>query len=484
MEHKKSTPITEGVSSAAIERMFDYWDEKETLVHACAIMRRGKLLTVRQWEPYSAERIHMLNSMSKTFTAIGVMFAMQEGLLTPDTLLTDIFADRAAEIMLCDNMKRMRIKHLLTMNTGHYPESADFIIGTSDPVGLFLASDVSREPGTKYTYNTGATYMLSLAIRELTGLSLYEYMKPRFFEPLGFEGEIWESDREGNPYGGFGLNINVIDAAKMGAFLLARGKWEGKQLLDPVLIDTATSALVSTGDMAGQDWLKELRKHKEWERNDWDCGYGWQIWRCMHDGAYRADGAFGQYCVVVPDCELVVAVFSGSECSQYLLKGIWEHLVPSVMSGDNAETDIKPRRATAAKGGAEPQTEGARSLIGRRCILPENSLGLKTLCVREHGRVEITSDGGMHLLDAANGGFIYNDIGIPRIACTFPFVIRPTGQLHLSYGFDGDSYILRALCEGYAYYHEITVTPGMDGAKVRILQYPGSITEEYICKAI
>ncbi len=484
---EQCTPEEQKVDSAAIERMFDYWDEMNTHVHSCAIMRGGKLISLRTWEPYKADSLHMLNSMSKTFTSIGVMYAIQEGLFDEEDYVISFFPDVCSDVKICDNMKKVKIKHLLTMTTGHYPDNADFIISDPNPVKAFLSSEISLEPGTKFVYNTGATYMLSLIIGKVTGKSLADYLTPRLFEPLNIKKLFWESDSDGNSYGGFGLNIDILSAVKTGQFLLDRGCVDGKYLLSPELIDKATSAIVPTVNMEGQAWLDELRKCKEWQPSDWDCGYGWQIWRCVYNGAYRADGAFGQYCVVVPEHDLVVAVFSGSECSQYLLKGIWDCLIPGIeccnsVIGDSAI--CKKRKSEFTFGLSVPEDQDTESLFGEAYSVPDNTLGIKVIRLVSYGLTVFELNNGSYEIKSGYNEWIYNDLGFDVPKCSFPFVLRPYSHLNAAYAFYGSEYKIRLLCDGYAYYHEMKMMKNGDDMLFVCRQYPGGDSFEVKCTKI
>ncbi len=484
---EQCVPEEQNVDSTAIEKMFDYWDKMNTHVHSCAIMRGGKLISLRAWEPYKADSLHMLNSMSKTFTSIGIMYAIQEGLIDEEDYVISFFPDVCSDIKICDNMKKIKIKHLLTMTTGHYPDNADFIISDSNPVKAFLSSEVSLEPGTKFVYNTGATYMLSLIISKLTGKPLSEYLAPRLFEPLEIENFLWESDSDGNSYGGFGLNIDIISAVKTGQFLLNRGCIDGKRLLSSELIDKATSPLVSTVNMEGQEWLDELRKCKEWQPSDWDCGYGWQIWRCVYNGAYRADGAFGQYCVVVPEHNLVIAVFSGSDCSQYLLKGIWDCLIPGIdcsKSVFGASSAYKKRKSEFTCGSSVPEDQDTESLFEGIYSVPENALGIKKIHLVSYGLTIFEGNDGSYEIKSGYNEWIYNDLGFGVPKCSFPFVLRPYSHLNAAYAFHSGEYKIRLLCDGYAYYHEMKMIKDGDGMRFMCRQYPGGDSFEVRCTKV
>ena len=61
---------------------------------------------------------------------------------------------------------------------------------------------------------------------------------------------------------------------------------------------------------------------------DWQQGYGFQFWRCRHN-CFRGDGAAGQFCVVMPDQDAVVAITAETGNMQGELNEIWEHLLPA-----------------------------------------------------------------------------------------------------------------------------------------------------------
>ncbi|HEY0866125.1 MAG TPA: hypothetical protein VGE01_02030, partial [Fimbriimonas sp.] len=64
--------------------------------------------------------------------------------------------------------------------------------------------------------------------------------------------------------------------------------------------------------------------------SDWAQGYGFQFWRSRH-GAYRGDGAFGQFCLVMPVQNAVVAITASSNDLQGVLDAVWEHLLPGML---------------------------------------------------------------------------------------------------------------------------------------------------------
>jgi hypothetical protein len=158
--------------------------------------------------------------------------------------------------------------------------------------------------------------MQSAIITRLTGQKLVDYLRPRLFEPLGIE-PFWEEDNLNISYGGFGLNIKTEDIAKFGQLYLQKGNWNGKQLIPEIWIDEATKKQINN---AGND----LNPNDDWGR-----GYGYQFWRCKPKDVYRGDGAFGQFCIVMPKENAVVAITSNSDMGR-VMDLVWEILHPAL----------------------------------------------------------------------------------------------------------------------------------------------------------
>ncbi len=380
----------------AIIALADKFEERALGVHSFVLYHNGTEAAECFWRPYRAEFTHMLNSLSKSFTSVGALFAMQDGLLSPDDYVVDFF-DKCE---VCENMKKMKVRHLLSMSTGHRV-CADFAFRTHDSVRAFLTSDVPDEPGTTFVYNTAATYMVSAIVGKVTGLPVYEYLEDKLFKPLGISGIRWESCEMGIPYGGFGLHVHTHDIAKFGQFLLNRGTWNGVRLLDEKLIDEATSKQIpNTGE------------------KDWSMGYGWQFWRCVPDGVYRGDGAYGQYCLVMPKQNAVLAINSGGHDLQGILDEVWEILLPTLEGIEVEEVPLVLDREIKPLGGKVPSDA---KFIGRYYQLLENRFGLVGFEFEACDRVAFTlRDGGKYAFAFGDGEWVDSVTGIDEGAA-MPF---------------------------------------------------------------
>src|SRR3954470_22684218 len=330
-DFSRSTPEEQGVASGAILSFLEAADRIDAM-NSVMIVRHGRVISEGWWAPYEADGNHELYSLSKSFTSTAVGFAVAEGKLSLDDEILKIFPDDAPP-ELPANLKAMRIRDLLTMSAGHQDETssaADKITAKS-----FLAHPVPHKPGTHFKYNTPATFMLSAAVQKRTGQTLADYLKPRLFDPLGISKPVWNTNAQGIALGGYGLRVRTEDIARFGPLCLQRGKWQGRQLIPAEWIALATSRQVSNGSNP---------------KSDWEQGYGFQFWRCRY-GAYRGDGAFGQYCLVLPELDAVIAITSGLKDMQAVLNLTWDKLLPAMKPGTlAADEDTAKKVAGALKG--------------------------------------------------------------------------------------------------------------------------------------
>lgn len=180
--------------------------------------------------------------------------------------------------------------------------------------GIF-SHPVSHKPGTWFRYNTPGSYTLSAIVTKATGQTVLDYLKPRLFEPLGIENPRWDTSPEGYSFGGYGLYLRTEDIAKFGQLYLQKGKWNGKQLIPEKWVEAATSKQVENDNAPTG------------KNPDWGQGYGFQFWRCRHNG-YRGDGKDGQFCMVLPEQDAVIAITALTGDMQAELNLVWDKLLP------------------------------------------------------------------------------------------------------------------------------------------------------------
>jgi CubicO group peptidase (beta-lactamase class C family) len=362
----RSSPEAQGVSSPAVLAFVEAANKDIDSLHSFMLVRHGHVIAEGWWAPYAAETPHMLFSLSKSFTSTALGIAVADGKLSIDDPVLKFFPDDAPG-ELSANLKAMRLSDLLRMNTGQQAEPARK--ATEPWTKTFLAQPVPFKPGTHFLYNTSATYMLSAAIQKATGETVLDYLKPRLFDPLGIAKPTWESSPQGISAGGYGLSVRTEDIAKFGQLYLQKGKWNGKQLVPEAWVEAATSRQTSNGSNP---------------KSDWDQGYGYQFWRCRH-GAYRGDGAFGQYCIVLPEQDAVIAITSGVRDMQAVLNLIWDKLLPAMKASPlAADEDSTKKLASTLKGLTMhmPEAKGtAPKVAGKKYTFPANDLKLELVAL-------------------------------------------------------------------------------------------------------
>lgn len=312
------SPESQGVLSKGISDFLKATKDSGLEWHSFMLVRHGNVVAEGWWKPFEAANKHTLYSLSKSFTSTAIGFLVQEGKISVNDQVLKFFPDDAPTSP-SENLKAMKIKHLLTMNTGHHTDSMPDLRANPNQswVKSFLAKPVEHEPSTFFMYNTGATYMLGAIVHKVTGQLLENYLAPRLFQPLNITGYDWEKSPQGLNTAGYGLRVSTEDIAKFGQLYLQKGKWNGKQLLPESWINEATSK--QTTSQAGD--------------NDWSQGYGYQFWRCK-PGFYRGDGAFGQFCMVMPEQDAVLVMTCESFNLQKTMDVAYQTLLPA-MTGSN-----------------------------------------------------------------------------------------------------------------------------------------------------
>lgn len=325
----RSQPEIEGVSSKKIIEFLDAIEKTKNEMHSIMIIRHGKVIAEGWWDPYRPELKHTLYSLSKSFTSTAIGFAVAEKKITINDKVISFFPDKLPDTV-SENLKSLTIKDLITMSAGQFPEPQAVPAFSDDWVKGFLAAPIVNKPGSVFLYNSIATYMLSAIVQKVTGEKVIDYLTPRLFKPLGIEDIDWETDPKGINVGGWGLRLHTEDIAKMGLLFLQKGKWRGKQLIPAEWVEEATSFKIDNAPGMSQE-----RK----DSSDWRQGYCYQFWRCRNN-AYRGDGAFGQYMIVIPEQDAVIAITSESSNMQEELNLVWQYLLPA-MSPDRSTMSMK-----------------------------------------------------------------------------------------------------------------------------------------------
>jgi CubicO group peptidase (beta-lactamase class C family) len=325
--------VDQRVDPVAVLAFVDAVDADPAIeLHSLMVVRHGHVVAEGWWAPHTPERTRLLYSLSKSFTSTALGFALEEGRFSLDDTVVSHFPELDGEIT-DPRSRSVTLRHLASMASGHNRDLLDEVLGRDprEPVRGFLLVPPDQEPGSLFAYSQPCTYTLAAVIQRTTGMRLTEYLRPRLFDPLGI-GEVgWLAWPPGREQGFSGLFARTEDVAKLGQLYLQRGRWGEDQLLPERYVRQATSRQIDTPNQENVDWRQ---------------GYGFQFWIARH--GYRGDGAFGQFCVVLPEADAVVAVTGGTEAMQDVLDNLWEHLLPGLSTGSPdgaAQRDLDKRLA-------------------------------------------------------------------------------------------------------------------------------------------
>jgi CubicO group peptidase (beta-lactamase class C family) len=371
----RSTPEAEGISSASILAFLEAVRQSKHEMHSFMLARHGRVVAEGWWSPYGPEFNHTLYSLSKSFTSTAVGFAVAEGKLRVDDRVASFFPHELPQ-PVSEHLAALRIKDLLTMSVGNGKEPTRPMVETDNWVKTFLGWPIDHPPGSTFMYNSAATYMLSAIVQQVTGQKVIDYLEPRLFAPLGIRGATWETCPRGINVGGWGLSVQTESLAKVGELYRQKGAWQGRQLLPAAWVEEATTFKIQQPLPA-----KPSRPN---DQNDWLQGYCYQFWRCRNH-AFRGDGAFGQYMIVMPDQEAVVVITEETSDLQGVLDLVWQHLLPAMKpqplpSDPQLQAQLRHTLSSLALTPPSGQRSSsvAERISERTFTLESNDLGFRT----------------------------------------------------------------------------------------------------------
>ena len=359
---ERVSPESEGIHSEDIIKLFDSMTNLPNVdLHSLVIMRHGKVVGEVYPAPFKAEYKHTMYSCSKTFVSAAIGIAIDENRLRLDDRVAPFFANELPK-SITKELADITVRDLLTMTSGITPDWNMRNI-RKDWVKGYLGKSVIT-PGSKFMYDSLCTYLLSAIVQKVSGKTLLDYLKPRLFEPMNIWDVQWEISPDGYNTGGWGLLIQSESLGKFGQLLLNKGEWGGRQLIS-------------------EEWVNQMMT-KQMEAGDED--YGYQIWMCDYPGAWRADGAYGQYVIVVPQKEMVIVVTQCSSMNGRKERNIiWRTLLDKVTDTPIKEGKDYNKLLKKQTEYAFPTVKGksdswkASAINGKTIELSKNKLGWKSI---------------------------------------------------------------------------------------------------------
>ena len=299
--------------------------------HSLLIVRNGYLVVEEYFNGYNAEKIHTLQSVSKSFTSAVMGIAIGRGWIKDVNENVLGFFKHFRHIKNMDNRKKaMKFQDLLTMRSGTdyhegYSSSPHSQLNRLDTGWdrFYLNRPMDCKPGTRFLYDSGGVILMSAMLKNRCGIHVDKFTEKYLFAPLGVKKYRWYKNKESHPHTGGGLHLKPRDMAKFGLLYLRNGKWEGKQVVPSW-------------------WVKEsFKKHVKFtgRRNRRETGYGylWWIQEPDPDGSgkhniYSARGAYGQFIFIIPEHNMVVVVTGNTRGSGFkrAIDFLYSHILSSV----------------------------------------------------------------------------------------------------------------------------------------------------------
>lgn len=370
-----ATPESQGVDSAAIVNWLDACDRtfdggKRGTLHGFVFVRHGKVIAEGSWKPFDTLRTpHQLYSHSKSFTSTAIGFLVDDGLLDLDERVLDIFPEYAPANP-SENLRQVRVRDLLTMNLGAKLTDAESVDPFGDWVKNMLSNAIDNQPGTIYRYDSGATYLCAAIVEKRSGRKLMDLLKDRLFDKIGITSASTTYSPQGIPCGGWGMYMTTRDIARFGQLYLDRGSWDGVNVISPEWVTIATSR---------QTWSRSVKSALGalGTDNNWAQGYGFQFWRNPNGLGYRADGASGQFTLVLPEHDAVISLSAGCFKTEDELNLVWKLLVPGMKAAVLPENGaalsaLKAKLASLSLAPVAGVETGAEKFAGTDYAFEEN----------------------------------------------------------------------------------------------------------------
>ena len=283
-------------------------------LHTLLIEKDGELLVRAAKMPYSCADVREVYSVTKSFTSVAIGTLWDDGLLSFEERLCDIFPESVPQEP-CQEALAVRVCDLLSMQAGQPACSMAQVEYAANPVSTFFAQPFDRMPGTYMVYNTACSCMLGEIVRKKTGEELFDYLTRRVFAPLGITNVRMNTTCSGASEAGAGLQISADDLLKFGEMLLGGGLYRGRRIVSEAYLHMASTVHADTSG--------------RWDNADANAGYCWHFWK-NSVGGYRADGSDGQFVLVFPEQHTVAVLQSYTPQVQVLLDRIYA-LLPRLL---------------------------------------------------------------------------------------------------------------------------------------------------------
>ncbi len=258
-----------------------------------------------------------IGSMTKQFTASGILLLEEEGKLSVQDEITKYLPDYPTQ------GKKITIEHLLTHTSGivsytgkpGFPQRAPQDTTVAATIDSFKNDPLQFEPGSTWRYNNSGYYLLGAIIEKVSGMPYHQFVEQRIFVPLGMAHTAYEgherskwpnaaghspADKGFGPARQLGKNQSYA-AGELVSTVDDLAKWDaavGRELLKPAT------------------WQRAFTSYRLSDGKDSNYGYGWEMSLVQGEAAVGHSGStrgFRSYGLRIPGKGVYVAVLTNSD---------------------------------------------------------------------------------------------------------------------------------------------------------------------------
>ena len=331
---ERITPEEAGISSKTIEKFLRLLDKRGAIMHSVLMMRHGKVLTEHYWAPFNKDFCHRMYSQTKSYAAIAIGLLEEEGKLSLDDKVSDIFPDKI-DGELSPFIMGQTVRQMLTMTTVGNPANW-FMAGDPDRTHLYFNNRPKTPhcPGTIWEYDSAGSQVLSAIAERLSGMPLLDYLKLKLFNKMGsFQTAEILKTPNGDSWGDSAMVCTPRDMASFGQLLMNGGKWNGEQLLNEKFVKDATSKQVDNT----QSWYNTCFYH----------GYGYQIWRTEQNG-FAFVGMGDELTICLPDRGFLFVCTADHQGTDNLIRNILVNALFDIIVDDMQDAPLAEDKAAKA----------------------------------------------------------------------------------------------------------------------------------------
>ena len=328
-EFERASCCESGINPKAVYDFIKKAEDNNLGIDSFMLLRGGRVVAEGCHAPYTMHSPHVLYSMSKSITAIALLYALEEGRISLDDSICKFFGEYDKK----GKNEIITVRHLVTMTAGK-------MVGMAknrhhkDWIKIFFNAPQLFKPGKTFLYINDNFYMLSAIISKVYGETLVDFLYPRLFAPLEIEKPVWETDDFGYAAGGWGLYMSITDVAKIMQCCANGGVWNGTQIIPKYWLSEATRFQVPTLLKGQIDVTK---------------GYGYGFWRTSIPDSYRAYGLHGQVGYVFEKKNTVLVVQTGISKDELLSLAI-DEMCENLWSQPDEAYEEKLRELLASLG--------------------------------------------------------------------------------------------------------------------------------------